>query len=102
MGLKENGKMLAEDEAENENEMNVAESLIKEGSERLQKAIKDMNFAEAESASALIDRGNKKIEVLRGEMSSPRKGRALILNSYISKEEKVKLVELKYKIQYSL
>ena len=63
--LKEKEKMLAEDEAENENEMNVAESLIKGGSERLQKAIKDKNFAEAESASALIDGGNKKIDVLK-------------------------------------
>ena len=33
--LKEKEKMLAEDETENENEMSVAESLIKEGSGRL-------------------------------------------------------------------
>ena len=49
--LKEKEKMLVEDEAENENEMNVVELLIKEGSQRIQKAIKDKNFAEAESAS---------------------------------------------------
>ena len=57
--------MLAEDEADNEKEMRIAESLIKEGSERLQEAIKNKNFGEAESASALIEGGNKKIAELK-------------------------------------
>ena len=101
--------MFAEDEAENENEMHVAESLIKEGSERLQKSIKDKNFAEAESARILIDGGNKKIEVLKKHREDVKKRRDVItkkrgslITELISKEEKVKLVELKYKIQCSV
>ena len=101
--------MLAEDEAENEYEINVAESLIQEGSERLQKAIKDKNFAEAGSASALIDGGNEKIGVLKKHREEVKKRRDVItkkrgslITELISKEEKVKLVELKYKIQCSV
>ena len=48
---------------------------IQEGSERLQKAIKNKNFSEAESASALIDGGNKKIEILKTHREEVKKRR---------------------------
>ena len=63
--LKEKEKMLAEDEAENEKEMRIAESLIKEGSERLQKAIQNKNFAEAVSQVPLLMEVIRKLKYLK-------------------------------------
>ena len=48
---------------------------IQEGSERLQKAIKNKNFSEAESASALIDGGNKKIKIIKTHREEVKKRR---------------------------
>ena len=52
--------------------------MIKEGSERLQEAIKNKNFGDAESGSAFIEGGNKKIEVLKKHREEVKKRRDAI------------------------
>ena len=70
--------------------------LLKEGSVRLENAIKNKNFAEAETASALIDGGNKNIETIkkpeeelkRRDDIAKKRGRSLITELISIKKKK--------------